>query len=58
MNITWKLIVLVLSLFVGLVFLVYEGKVDSQVLETLVSALTGAIVGGGAVHIGSRGGGD
>lgn len=54
---TWKLIVLVVVLFAGLVFLVFEGKVDGQVLETLVSAVLGGILGGGAAHIGSKLGG-
>jgi hypothetical protein len=52
-TLTWKLITLILVIFGGLVFLVYEGKVDSQILEALVSA----VIGGGMVHAGSKLGG-
>jgi hypothetical protein len=50
MTLNWKLVSLTLGIFAGLVFLVFEGKVDSAVLEALVSA----VIGGGMYHAGAK----
>ena len=50
MTLSWKLVALTLGIFAGLVFLVYEGKIDGAILDSLVSAL----VGGGMLHAGSK----
>ncbi len=44
----WSIVVLACALLASMTFLIYEGKLDSEVFLSLISALTG----GGLLHVG------
>lgn len=50
-SIPWSVVVLILGILGAVTFLVWDGKLDSQVLTALVSAITG----GGLLHLGRTG---
>ena len=52
-SIPWSIVALSVALLGSVTFLVWDGKLDSEVLVTLVSAITG----GGLIHLGHAAGG-
>ena len=52
-SIPWSIVALSVALLGSVTFLVWDGKLDSEVLVTLVSAITG----GGLIHLGHTAGG-